>query len=534
MIIEQPFAVTGDFENEYITYNADIGSNFVYQPQQDIDVTKGFTVDISNSILLESLPNLGTNLNIDWYRTDINGDFIYLNSGPTFNLTINTSADYGDYYYFVTSNNVPLLGLLSRAITIGPDPSTHPDYDALIALYNAFDGPNWTNPWDITTPIETWDPSFRLQFDDVTNRVVHFDYSGQNLTGIIPPEIGDLTELTGLWLFGNNITGEVPAEIWTLTNLRELVIGSQTSGEAYTPGALTLTNGIPSEIANLQQLEWLNLNGIALTLPLESEVYNLPNLIRIRLQDCGITGQLPAGLANISDVRVERNEFEGTIPTEILTSSGNLRLGITGNYFDFSDLEPLVSAANIQFLELSPQRTRDEEQTINSAPGMDITLEVNDTDITLEQHETAMNNEYQWFKDSIAIPGANANTYTILNAQEPDSGVYYCEITNSLVTDLIIRRADITLNIDATLSLPTDESNIIKIYPNPTSNWLNIHLATTTNTVITLFDINGKKVYNNNLNSSINAIDISHFDSGVYILNLLTDSKSITKRIIKK
>ena len=42
------------------------------------------------------------------------------------------------------------------------------------------------------------------------------------LTGEIPAEIGNLTNLTSLYLNVNQLTGEIPAEIGSLTNLTSL------------------------------------------------------------------------------------------------------------------------------------------------------------------------------------------------------------------------------------------------------------------------------------------------------------------------
>ena len=247
--------VFADFENEFSTYTIDIGDGFIYNPQQFIDINRGIAGEIGETIILEStldLASLGSNLNIDWFDGET---FDLLGSGETFDITINTANDYGSYIYFVTSSTLPGLGLQSQPITIGPDPSTHPDYDALIAIYNALDGPNWTDPWDITAPIESWDESFNVTFDPVTNRVTNLDLAARGLSGTIPPEIGDLTELTNLSFFINDISGEIPVELWSLTNLVQAFLGAQESQ------LLTLTNGIPPEIANMQQLEWLNLNG---------------------------------------------------------------------------------------------------------------------------------------------------------------------------------------------------------------------------------------------------------------------------------
>ena len=63
------------------------------------------------------------------------------------------------------------------------------------------------------------------------------------LTGEIPPEIENLTNLTELILSYNQLTGEIPSEIGKLTNLTELSFNwNQLTGE------------IPSELGDLTNL----------------------------------------------------------------------------------------------------------------------------------------------------------------------------------------------------------------------------------------------------------------------------------------
>ncbi|MDO6596399.1 T9SS type A sorting domain-containing protein [Oceanihabitans sp. 2_MG-2023] len=83
---------------------------------------------------------------------------------------------------------------------------------------------------------------------------------------------------------------------------------------------------------------------------------------------------------------------------------------------------------------------------------------------------------------------------------------------------------------DATLSTNPNlnKENSISIYPNPTSDVINI---STLNTIknIQLFDFLGKRI----LESSQSQIDLSSFNSGLYILKIQTDQGEITKKVIK-
>lgn len=86
-----------------------------------------------------------------------------------------------------------------------------------------------------------------------------------------------------------------------------------------------------------------------------------------------------------------------------------------------------------------------------------------------------------------------------------------------------------TLNINDSLLA----SNEIKLYPNPTTNILNIKSSDrTTITSIQIIDLNGRVVLNR-LNHT-ESIDISHLHSGLYIVNFETSKGYITKRFIKK
>jgi len=56
------------------------------------------------------------------------------------------------------------------------------------------------------------------EIGNLTNLII-LSLNSNQLTGSIPPEIGNLTNLEGLWLQSNQFTGEIPESICELTNL---------------------------------------------------------------------------------------------------------------------------------------------------------------------------------------------------------------------------------------------------------------------------------------------------------------------------
>ena len=87
---------------------------------------------------------------------------------------------------------------------------------ALVALYNSTDGPHWTNHdnWLTSAPLEIW------QGVAISgNRVRTLLLYGNQLSGSIPPELGNLTYLNGLSLNNNRLSGSIPPELGKLTRL---------------------------------------------------------------------------------------------------------------------------------------------------------------------------------------------------------------------------------------------------------------------------------------------------------------------------
>ena len=74
------------------------------------------------------------------------------------------------------------------------------------------------------------------------------------LSGLIPSEIGNLTQLRKLSLESNKFNGIIPREIGALKNINDLTLSSN-----------QLIGNIPSEIGGLKSLEHLALNSNTLS-----------------------------------------------------------------------------------------------------------------------------------------------------------------------------------------------------------------------------------------------------------------------------
>lgn len=243
---------------------------------------------------------------------------------------------------------------MTRAVIGGRVYETAADFDvrtetkqdslALAALFDATGGTGWTKKdnW-LSGPLNTW---FGVTVSE--GRVVGLDLRDNNLTGILPDAIGDLTGLTDLNLRDNVLMGAVPARFWSLTSL----VNVRLSGNR-------LTGEIPPEIGNLTRLSWLTLYGNQLTGPIPPEIGRLTALTHLYLRNNRFDGPIPAELGHcalLKELFLEANGLTGTIPPELGNLTSCYRLSMANNHLTGSIPHELGGCVSMEELDLSENR----------------------------------------------------------------------------------------------------------------------------------------------------------------------------------
>ncbi|MBT1699185.1 hypothetical protein KK083_19975 [Fulvivirgaceae bacterium PWU4] len=228
----------------------------------------------------------------------------------------------------------PKMAMQLSALSVSAlaSPELTSDSLALVDLYNATNGPQWTRKTNwLTGRVSTW------QGITVSgNRVTRVVLNGNNMTGTIPASIGNLTALNWLHLYLNNLSGGIPSSIGNLTALTQLMLYDNPLGGSI-PSSIgnlvnlthlyiyrnNMTGAIPASLGNLNKvqilalhqnnltgnLDWVGGLSSALQLwiysnptlqcPIPSTLGNLTQLQQCYLYGNNHTGQLPASLGNL-------------------------------------------------------------------------------------------------------------------------------------------------------------------------------------------------------------------------------------------
>jgi len=217
--------------------------------------------------------------------------------------------------------NLNWIDLISEPVCLNDNldtlncPCNSVDYFALRALYLSTDGENWrrNDGWE---QVKNYPPPTDCDLSDLygvtldnNGRVTEINLYNNDLNGTLTPEIGDLTELTALYLSSVNLDGEIPVEIAKLSKLEYLFfVASGISG------------AIPPELGELTNMKDLRLSYNSLTGEIPIELTTLPNLDYLNLRNNQLSGSIPPELVNLSNLRwliLSNNQLSGCYPSAL-------------------------------------------------------------------------------------------------------------------------------------------------------------------------------------------------------------------------
>ena len=244
---------------------------------------------------------------------------------------------------------------------------------ALIDLYNATNGDEWTNttkgdrPWLINDPNSLVSDWYGVSVHE--NKVVRIDLLRNNLRGQIPFSIGDFPELHTLILRNNTLTGSIPNTIGNLTSLETLnIFGSGLTGtipesignllELYKLdlSSNNLTGSIPTGIDGLTKLREVILSRNNLSGVIPTNIGNLSNLRVLRLEANSISGTIPFSIGNlnsVTEISLHFNQLSGTIPTSLGNLTSVVRIALSGNKLTGSIPSSLGNLGTLEALHLN-------------------------------------------------------------------------------------------------------------------------------------------------------------------------------------
>ena len=171
-------------------------------------------------------------------------------------------------------------------------------------MYDATNGENWFNTWDLEQPIDTWFGVMLneegcvicIDLDGIPNCTVPFttDTIGNNLVGFIPEQLEELESLEALYLSHNELTSVIPRSISNLTQLTNLWLNDN-----------NLTGDFPVGVILLDSLQRLVLHDNQLTGSLPPEIANLPNIAYFIASDNQLTGCFPDSYLDLCGINID-------------------------------------------------------------------------------------------------------------------------------------------------------------------------------------------------------------------------------------
>ncbi|CAD6219227.1 unnamed protein product [Miscanthus lutarioriparius] len=175
-------------------------------------------------------------------------------------------------------------------------------------------------------------------------RLRNLDVSYNLIIGAIPLAIGSLGQLQSLNV-SDNISGTIPPSIGNLTLLEFLYMQDN-----------FISGGIPLALSNLTSLKVIEMSANKLTGQIPAELSNLRNIEAIDLGSNQLHGGIPPSLSELTDMSylgLRQNNLSVTIPPAIFLSCTQLGLVDVGNNSLSGEIPRAISSTKCQFVVIN-------------------------------------------------------------------------------------------------------------------------------------------------------------------------------------
>ena len=412
-----------------------------------------------------------------------------------------SAADSGAYRVRATNDWVTGLTLTSKPVYAKGD-LADPRIQALREFYEATDGDHWLNhsnwpsgpaAWQAVKTMSQCQNWFGLYV--VQEALLGISLPDNNLRGQLPTSLGQLPDLTYLYLQRNQLTGQLPASLGQLTRLTALYAGNnalsglipaslgQLSGlEQLGLDRNRFAGGVPTSFGQLTRLRVLYLNTNELNGSFPSVLLQCAQLRALYLGENKFTGVVPTTLSQLTlltELGLDENQFTEAVPASLtqvpvvylyLHGSGFTGLPswkgaarvpsdfyVHNNLLDFAALEANFTAANTPLGKLyyAPQRSRASLVKVQRRAG---------TAAQLNGRIGGAYNRYQWQRWNgeqaqwVDLPGQTQPDLAWAAVAVADAGRYQASVTNSWVAGLILYSDTYELDVPAQELPPSEPS----------------------------------------------------------------------------
>jgi len=303
-----------------------------------------------------------------------------------------------------------------------------------------------------------------------------------------------------------------------------------TDGVDYIVGMPQSFKGSLNQIS-FPKLEELDLSGNNISFQIYD--YNFPKLKILNLSNNNLSSNLPllGDLPSLETFLVNNNQLEGDVPDFIFKLK---KFDLRNNKFTFSNLSNLIDAPTT-ILAYAPQ-----------AP---IQLKLIDGELIAN---TGSNNnangmeQYTWHNNGDVLATTTSNGFVPTTEGTYSVAVTHKDLTVTTDVDKNLVLSSNEVKVDAPMieslrTLNNSKSNNAKsalsLFPNPASNEVRIEFNSTAkgdvNATMRVYDIIGKVVGTQTLNSNITTLNVSNFVNGSYIVEVESNGEKFRSKLVK-